>query len=229
MDNQIISNLSPLVGTKQDNIKRCPSTAYQVCKELRIASLICLDVDADTFLKNGIRYTFDNKVSIRTYNIHNLAIKKSVAILDTSYVLTAQKISQAPYNIRSDTSLNDALFLYSLQKKVTDSAIYDALISNKKLTGGKWFKHVLFIILDAFSLRYSLYDYYIQNGEFVYGELGQDRLNRLINNVYYVKAKLEDYDYKETVNVNHHLNTLYYNLLMLRQKMKEEFIEVNRR
>lgn len=223
---QLIKNLSPLVGCKVDSYKWCPSTAYQVCKDLRLASLICLDVSNDKYYKSGIKYKFENKITISTYNIHKKVMEMDESILDTSYFIQNQAFKTLPSDVKTTLSINDMLFFYAINKYKNDSAIIDCLETLHSIKQVELYNYILFIILDSYSLRYELYKHYILGLEIDYGELRQERLGRLINNVYYLKDKLESYDLNKTTDLNNHLTTLLTNLLLIKKKLKNEFIEV---
>lgn len=220
---QLIRNLAPLLGCKVNNLKWCPSTAYQVCKDLRLASLICLDVDKQKDSYGGIKYEFDNRITIGTHKIHLKVLNMSTDVLDTSYIIQSQDYLNAP---DVPATINDALFFYAINKIKNDSAIYDCLIDLHKLKQSPLYKYVLLVILDSYSLRYSLYKQYILGQDVEYGELRQSRLERLINNVTYVKFALEMYDKELYLDLNHHLSTLLFNLIMIKDKLKKEYLEV---
>lgn len=223
---QLIENLSPLVGCKVNSIRWCPSTAYQICKNLRFASLVCLDVNNDKYYKSGIKYKFENKISISTYNIHKKVLAMDKNVLDTSYFIQAQSFTNFPGDVKNTLSLNDMLFFYSINKFKNDSAIFDCLESLHEIKKSYLYTYILFILLDSYSLRYELYKHYILDIDIEYGELREERLDRLINNVYYVKDKLEDYDLNKTTDLNNHLTCLLTNLWLIKKKLKHDFIEV---
>lgn len=218
----IIENLSPIVGAKFNSIKWSPTTGYRTAKQLRLASLVCLDIDNDVFYDGPIRYEFKNKLSIAASSIHSLARQLDTTVIDTTYVLTTTNSSGA-------TNLYDALFLYANSKMFNDSAIFDVLESNRKLRLSKYYKHVLFILLDAFSLRWSLFSLVRLEQDYEYGELGSERLDRLINNIRYVRARLEDEDVVESSYLMHHLQTLLLNVEAAKYELGKKYIEVNRR
>ncbi|MCW6701387.1 hypothetical protein NH288_04725 [Anaerococcus sp. NML200537] len=221
--NQLIENLSPLIGCKVDSPKWCPTTAYQVCKELRLASLICLDLEDDNFMVNGIEYKFKNKLTIETYNIYKKVMSFDDSILDTSYLIQVQD----KINNSANLSINDALFFCATNMVKNDSAIFDCLNDLKELKKQEIYKYILFVLLDSYSLRYSLYNHYIIGDELDYGELRQERLDKLINNVNYIKKKLEEYNSNLSTDINHHLTTLLYNLCLIKKNLKTEYIEVD--
>lgn len=223
---QLIRNLSPLVGCKVDSIRWCPPTAYQVCKNLRLASLVCLDLNSDKFYKSAIKYKFENKISVETYNIHKAVMAMDPKIMDTTYILHLQDLIAVPDKISKLVSMHDALFLYSMSKGKNDSAIFDSLSSLSKLKMNNMYKYVMFILLDAYSLRYSLFKHFIRGEKLDYGELRKERITRLLNNIYYVKAKLEDFDPDLTTDLNNHITTLFYNVCLIKKKMEETYIEV---
>ena len=219
---QLIKNLSPLIGCKIDSVRWCPLTAYQVCKNLRIASLVCLDISDDKLVENKIKYIFKNKLTIETYSIYKKVLDLDDSILDTSYIMQVQdKIDEG-----TNLSMKDALFFCATSSAKNDSAILDCLNDVKELGKQDIYKYILFVILDSYSLRYSLYNYYIAGYELEYGELRQERLDRIINNVNYIKKKLEEYNSDLTTDLNHHLATLLYNLCLIRKEVKTEYIEV---
>ncbi len=223
---QLIKNLSPLIGCKVDSYKWCPSTAYQVCKSLRLASLVCLDLDKDKFYKSGIKYEFDNKISIKTYKIHKAVLEISPEIIDQSYIIQSQEYLTLAKNCKNSISLNDALFFYSINKTTNDSAIIDCIESLYQLKQSKLYKGLLLVLLDSYSLRYELYQHYFLGYDLDYGEIRQERIDRLINNVYYIKARLEDISPDYYLDINHHLASLLYNLCLIKNKLKDEYIEV---
>lgn len=223
---QLIKNLSPLIGAKINSIRWCPSTAYQICKHLRLASLVCLDLDNDTVFKGPIKYEFENKISIETYNIHQKVLEMNPEIMDTSYIIQSQNFLTIPKDLQNMVTINDALFHYSINKIKSDSAIIDSLDRLGTIKQSYLYKYILFILLDSYSLRYALYNYYILGGDLDFAEIRDERINRLINNIYYVKIKLEEMDTNKVVDLNHHLSTLLYNICLIRKKLKDEFVEI---
>lgn len=218
----VIQNLSPLVGSKYDSIRWAPTTGYQTAKALRLASLVCLDVDNDKFHEGPIKHEFSNKLSILTSLIHSKAIELSPSVIDSTYILKTSNSSGA-------TNLYDALFLYANSKTYNDSAIFDVLKTDSRLKMSKYYRHVLFILLDSFSLRWSLFSLVYLNSEYEYGELGSERLDRLINNIRYVRAKLEDEDVVASSYLMHHLQTLLLNVEAAKYELGKKYVEVNRR
>lgn len=223
---QLIKNLSPLVGCKIDSLRWCPSTAYQICKNLRFASLLCLDLDNDKYYKSGIKYQFENRITISTYNIYNKVLEMDETILDTSYFIENQVFANFPGDVKDTLSINDMLYFYAINKFKNDSAIFDCLESLQEIKQSDIYNYILFILLDSYSLRYELFKHYILGHEIDYGELRQERLERLANNIYYVKDKLEAYDLNKTTNINNHLTSLLTNVWLIKKKLKNEFIEV---
>lgn len=223
---QLIKNLSPLIGCKIDSIRWCPSTAYQICKHLRLASLVCLDLDNDVVFKGPIKYEFENKISIETYNIHQKVLEMNPEIMDTSYIIQSQNFLTIPKDLQNMVTINDALFHYSINKIKSDSAIIDSLDRLGMIKQSYLYKYILFMLLDSYSLRYALYNYYILGRDLDFAEIRDERINRLINNIYYVKIKLEEMDTNKVVDLNHHLSTLLYNICLIRKKLKDEFVEI---
>lgn len=223
---QLIKNLSPLIGAKINSTRWCPSTAYQICKHLRLASLVCLDLDNDVVFKGPIKYEFENKISIETYNIHQKVLEMNPEIMDTSYIIQSQNFLTIPKDLQNIVTINDALFHYSINKIKSDSAIIDSLDRLGTIKQSYLYKYILFVLLDSYSLRYALYNYYILGGDLDFSEIRDERINRLINNIYYVKIKLEEMDTNKVVDLNHHLSTLLYNICLIRKKLKDEFVEI---
>lgn len=226
---QLIMNLSPLIGCKVNSIRWCPSTAYQICKNLRLASLVCLDLDKDLIYKGPIKYEFSNRVSVETYNIHQAVLEMNAKIMDTSYIIRSQDYLDIPKDLKSMVTINDALFYYSTNKIKNDSAIIDSLDKLGTIKQSYLYKYILFILLDSYSLRYALYSYYILGEDLDFAEIRDERVNRLIKNIYYVKVKLEEMDTNKIVDLNHHLSTLLYNICLIRKKLSNEFIEIGER
>lgn len=108
----------------------------------------------------------------------------------------------------------------------SNSAIFNVFEEQKDLKLSRYYKHILFILLDSFSLRWSLYENEVEGIKFNQNELGIQRIDRLINNIRYVKMKLEEIDIEKTYKLNHHLSNLLLNILLVRYKVTREYIEV---
>lgn len=214
----VIDNLSPLVGTKIESKYWNPRTAWKVVSELEIAGLVCTNLTEDNYKKAYIDYTFRNRVTVQTSNIYKLAKDYSREVMDSSYIINVVSINSKPITPK------EVLFLYSRIGKINDSAILDVFEKNTKLKYCGYYKHVLLILLDAFSLRWSLFEAYKEDKTLEAMELTQSRLDLLIENIRYVKAKLEEWDSLESSDLRHHLNTLQFNVQAIRGQLSNRII-----
>ena len=117
----IIENLAPLIGARPNSKRWNPRTASVVVKNLRIASLLCLDLENDTLVDNCIKYKFRNKLTLQAANIHKMASEYSQSVLNTDYILESVR------NGKDLIEIKDLLFFQSLNKRINDSAIIDIL------------------------------------------------------------------------------------------------------
>lgn len=215
---KIIRNLAPLIGARPSDKRWNPRTARLVCKNLRIASLVCLDLNNDEVLEGKIKYKFKNKLSLQASNIHKLAIDYSPLVLNTNYII--QGINRG----RDIEELKDLLFMQSLSKEINDSAIIDILERQKAIELIDINKYILFILLESFSTYYSLYEFCYENKEPDKMQLGNRRITDLANNIEYVKYRLSKINLN-TIDLTHHLSTLLMNILAINYDINKYFIE----
>lgn len=216
----IIDNLTPLVGCKYNEKEWSPRSSYVVCRGLNIASLVCLNANNDKVLKRGYTLKFDNRVTLKTVNIYKLVKSYSPIIISQSYVMNLQ-------NRRSGLSaLKDLLQAQSLNPDNNDSAIVDILDSNKDMTINRYYQNVLLIVLDAYSIRHSLFEYAIEDKGLKRTEINTKRIERLCDNILYTKAKLEEVDAKKYCELNHHLSTLLHSIIAIKRDILAYYLEV---
>lgn len=216
----VVENLSPLLGCKQNTKFWSPRTGSLVCKSLEISSLICLDVEKEKYKKGFITYEFDNSVTIKTSNIYRHVRNYSPLVLDTSYAL--QVIEDAT---RLD-SLTEQLFIQTLSDRYNDSAIIDILEEKKDFRLIPVYRHLMLVILESFSIRYSLYEFVYEDRPMEYTEINTNNINKVIKNLEYVRVKLEEFNTDETIELNHHLSTLLLNLKIIEKYISRRFIKV---
>lgn len=213
-----IDNLAPLIGCKIHEKKWSPYTGYKICKSLNIARLICLDLDSETYKKGLMTYKFNNKITLKTHNIHKLAREYSPEVLNTSYILGVVHDEVEPISIK------ELLFMHTHMNRNNDCAILDIFEENRQLQYNPYYRHVLFLLLDAFSLRWSLFEHFIEGADFPSVELRQERLDILAHNIRYVKTKLEETDPEGTSTLLHHLSNLLLNVLIVRYHVSNKMI-----
>lgn len=210
-----IENLSPLIGCKLNSKRWSPYTGYNVCKALEIASIICTNVDGDTYKKGHINYVFSNRITVKASKIYELCKKYSPTVLDTSYFI-AERGGIAP-----QVSLVDLIFIYTHSSGFNDSAIFDIFENQKDLKYCGLHKQVMLILLQSFAIRWVLYEHFIEKKALDRSETDDSVFIRLIENIRYVKAKLEEYDSDKTAELCHHLATLMLNLSTLKYELEE--------
>ncbi|NLY08533.1 MAG: hypothetical protein GXZ11_01320 [Tissierellia bacterium] len=215
---QILDNLAPLLGCKQDSKKWIPYTGYNVCKHLNIGRMMCLDLSEDKFKIGLIKYKFDNEVSLKTFEIYKQVKDYGPDILDTSYFLEARGEDGRTIHTR------DMVFMYTHFNKINDSAIFDVFEEQKELKYMPYHKHIMLILLDAYSLRYTLYSHLVEGQPYDEGELRPERIERLADNIRYVKYKLGEWDANKTTDLNHHLVTLLLNLQLIKYHIVDRII-----
>lgn len=215
---KLVKNLAPLVGARPDSKKWNPRTGSVVSKNLRIASLVCLDLKNDTLIDNHIKYKFRNKLTLQSSNIHKLARDYSPLVLNTEYFIESLRTGE---NI---TELRDLLFLSSLEKNVNDSAILDILERDREYEVLDVYKYVLFILLESYSLYYSLYEFSVEGLNPNKMQLGRKRINELANDIEYVKYQLGQVNLN-TIDLTHHLSVLLMNVLAVNYDINKYFIE----
>lgn len=214
----IIENLAPLIGARPNSKRWNPRTASVVVKNLRIASLLCLDLENDTLVNNCIKYKFRNKLTLQAANIHKLASEYSPSVLNTDYILESVR------NGKDLIEIKDLLFFQSLNKRINDSAIIDILETETEYKTSKIYNYLLFILLECFSLYYSLYEFSVEGKEPDKMQLGRKRINELANDIEYVKYKLGQ-ENLNTINLTHHLSVLLMNVLAVNYDINKYFIE----
>lgn len=215
---KLVKNLAPLIGARPDSKKWNPRTGSVVSKNLRIASLVCLDLKNDTLINNCIKYKFRNKLTLQAANIHKLAREYSPLVLNTEYFIESLKTGE---NI---TELRDLLFLSSLDKNVNDSAILDILEREREYEVLEVYKYILFILLETYSLYYSLYEFSVEGLKPNKMQLGRKRINELANDIEYVKYQLGQVNLN-TIDLTHHLSVLLMNVLAVNYDINKYFIE----
>lgn len=214
----IIENLAPLIGARPNSKRWNPRTASVVVKNLRIASLLCLDLENDTLVDNCIKYKFRNKLTLQAANIHKMASEYSPSVLNTDYILESVR------NGKDLIEIKDLLFFQSLNKRINDSAIIDILETETEYKTSKIYSYLLFILLECFSLYYSLYEFVVEGKEPDKMQLGRKRINELANDIEYVKYKLGQ-ENMNTINLTHHLSVLLMNVLAVNYDINKYFIE----
>lgn len=214
----IIENLAPLIGARPNSKRWNPRTASVVVKNLRIASLLCLDLENDTLVDKCIKYKFRNKLTLQAANIHKMASEYSPSVLNTDYILESVRSGKKLIEIK------DLLFFQSLNKRINDSAIIDILETETEYKTSKIYNYLLFILLECFSLYYSLYEFSVDGLEPDKMQLGRKRINELANDIEYVKYKLGQ-ENLNTINLTHHLSVLLMNVLAVNYDINKYFIE----
>lgn len=214
----IIENLAPLIGARPNSKRWNPRTASVVVKNLRIASLLCLDLENDTLVDNCIKYKFRNKLTLQAANIHKMASEYSQSVLNTDYILESVRSGKDLIEIK------DLLFFQSLNKRINDCAIIDILETETEYKTSKIYNYLLFILLECFSLYYSLYEFSVEGKEPDKMQLGRKRINELANDIEYVKYKLGQ-ENLNTINLTHHLSVLLMNVLAVNYDINKYFIE----
>lgn len=206
----ITDNLAPLVGCRPDDKRWVPYTGYNVCKSIEIGRLLCLDLSKDKTKVGSIKYEFDNEVSLKTFEIYKAVRDFSPSILNTSYFIEVKGENDKTIPLR------DLVFMYAHFNRYNDSAIFDIFEKNKELKYMPYYKHVMLILLDAFSLRFTLFEHFTEGHPYDEGELRVERINRLANNIRYVRYRLNKWDANKTVDLNHHLATLLLNVQLVK-------------
>ncbi|MBU5669503.1 hypothetical protein KQI68_06580 [Peptoniphilus sp. MSJ-1] len=214
----ILNNLAPLIGARPNSKRWNPRVGSVVAKKLRIASLVCLDLQSDIIYSGKIKYKFKNKLTLQASKIHELASSYSPAILNTDYILESVRGG------KTIKEITDLLFLKSLDKSINDSAILDILEETKEYETKDVYMYILYILLESYSVYYSLYQFCYENVKPDKMQLGHKRITQLADNIEYVKCRLSNENIN-TINLTHHLSVLLMNILSINYDINRYFIE----
>lgn len=214
----IVENLSPLVGTKATGKNWSPHTGVSVCKSFQLAGLSCLDIDNDRIMRGPIQYTFDTSATVRESNLYKLVLEYSPIVLDPSYVIQVQERQRL-------ASASELLYFQSIHKDFNDSAIIDIIESEGKLHYMPWKKHVMFVMLQCFALRFALYEFAFDGLNISRADVSKYQINRIINNIRYVRLMLQEYNADLTSDLCHHLATLQMNVQAVMYDITRYFLD----
>lgn len=213
----ILDNLAPLVGCRQDSKKWSPYVSYKVVNRLDIAKYICLNLDNDVYQKGLITYKFNNKLSQNMISVYH-----GVKDFDSEYINKEYLVQR----IISGSISEKSLFLIGAHdRKLNDSAILQVLEEQKELEYCPYYNHLMFILLDIYCMRKDLYEYFIEGKDLLISEVRPSRLEQSIENIRYVKVKLEEWDIDSTINLNHHLSALMLNVQAIKRYISDQIIE----
>lgn len=213
----ICNNLAPLLGSRIGSIKWSPKTAFNVCSVLDISGLKCTNV-SDEYTPDGVLvYRFDSSVTKGVSEI-----KQQVSEFDSS-VLDAYYVSTIPNSlIPRDISLSKKFQLASRISLFTDSTIFDASYGSKAIQNLPICRNVGHILLTSFVVRYFLAQYHTSLSKLDTNEVNSNTIDRIINNIDYVKyalstTEIKELKYKQSSNfLAQQLTTLRKNLFMMK-------------
>lgn len=213
----ICDNLAPLLGSRIGDIKWSPKTAFNVCNDLDISGLKCTNVSDECVSDGIITYKFDSSVTKRVGDIKLLVSKFDKSILDEYYISIIPSSS-----IPRDAELTKKFQLASRISTFTDSTIFDASYGNDSIKNLPLCRNVGHILITSFAVKYSLMVYYNNFDELNTNEVNTKIINRIIENIDYVKYMLSNSNimemrYEQSSNfLSQQLTTLRKNLLMIK-------------
>lgn len=213
----ICNNLAPLIGCRIGNLKWSPKTAFNVCNNLEISGLKCTNISDDYVTDDVMSYRFDSSVTKHAGEVRNLVKGYNKSILD-EYYTSILPVSSIP----SDANLSKKFQLTSRISVFTDSTILDASCENKSIQNLAICRNVCHVMLSSFSTRYLLVKYYTSEDELDTAEVNTKNINRIINNIDYIKFMLSRSNINEVRYLNssnflcQQLTTLRKNLFMIK-------------
>lgn len=213
----ICNNLAPLLGSRIGNIKWAPKTAFNVCNALDISGLKCTNI-SDEYVSDGVLvHRFDSSVTKKTGDIKQLVSDFDKSILDEYYVAVIPSSS-----IPRDASLSKKFQLASRISSFTDSTIFDASYGSEAIQNLPICRNVGHILIASFVIKYFLMLYYTDSSELDTNEVNTKIVNRIIDNIDYVKyvlsnSEIKELRYKQSANfLSQQLTTLRKNLQMIK-------------
>lgn len=217
---RICDNLSPLVGTKLSEKEWSPRTSKKATEDLDIAYTLCTNLDEARATRGELEYEFSNKVNIRASNIYKLARAYSSVVVSPNYTLQAQ------VNRHNPMDASELIYLQSLNPNYNNSAIIDIFEEDKSMKLCPVYKHTMLIVLECFALRWALYEYAVDGLNLKEAEVATRHIDKIANNIEYVKNELEKWDSQKAINLNHHLTTLLLNVLAVKKDVTSFYLEV---
>lgn len=213
---KLCRNMSPLIGCKTTGIGWSPFTGLQVCSAISVNGLSCSNIPHSTATNGILSYKFTSDITNATASIW-----RSVTLYDTS-VLNTDYVSFVSNLVKVNSSMADKLKVTAASCKYTDSTIFDAAYKNPKIKLTQSYYNICHILLSCFTLRYYLFEYAKNNVELNTSEVNESVINRIVENIDYVKyilsqeeSMLSDY-HRSAEYTRQHLTTLRKNLLMIR-------------
>ena len=170
---------------------------------------------SDEYISDGLfTYKFDSSVTKKTSEI-----KQLVSESDSNLVLDDYYISVIPSTqIPRDISLSKKFQLASRISTFTDSTVFDASYGSESIQNLPICKNVGLILLSSFAVRYFLVRYYTHASGLNPSEVNTKIINRIIDNIDYVKYALTNFEFKE-LRYRHSSNFLSQQLTILRKNL----------
>lgn len=215
-----INNLSLLVGAKIDHQKWNPYAAYFITKPLEIVSLMSLNTPRRRLEKEGYQCTFRNETTLLTAEIFDAVRDFNKEVLDETYLMAYQRDIDRP------VGLKELFFSYAHVSKINDSVFVEHLNQQKEMQQEEFFPYLLLVLLDSFSLRYALYDFIILEKDDFIDELVESRFLRLIENIFFVKALIEEWDPFKGRHLNQFLTYLLQDVQYAKEELRTVIKEV---
>ena len=209
----ICNNLAPLLGNRIGSIKWAPKTAFNVCNSLDISGLKCTNVSDDYLSDEVLVYRFDSGVTKSAKEIEQHVFEFDKSVLDIYYVSVIPSSS-----IPRDIPLSKRFQLASRISTITDSTIFDASYGSTAIQNLPICRNVGHILLTSFVVRYFLMLYHTSSAELDTNEVNTKIINRIINNIDYVKYVLSVSDIKE-LKYTQSANFLSQQLTILRKNL----------
>lgn len=223
----IVDNLAPLVGCRQNSKLWSPPVGFSVATKLNISGFECTNVARDSIdlgyieesleyrspLLNPVSYEFDTTVSELAKTLWESSKKLQYKVLDSSYFSTLK--------INLSLSQSEKMRICSEKCKEYNSTIYSALIQNQPLSYTPHSRYLCLILLQAFTIRYALYDFALGLTSSIDSvSINHTLINTAIKNCEYEKYVLSTLDL-ECYNYDISPEFIQYQLTLLIKNYKQ--------
>lgn len=199
----IVNNFSPLVGCRKNSKLWSPPVGFAVATKLNISGFECTNLSKDFIdlgfmeesleyrspMLNPLSFSFDTTVTELSKEIWNECKKLSYKFLDSSYFSTI-KLNLA-------LSQSEKMRLCAMNCTEYNSSIYSVITNNRQFSYTDNSRQLCLILLQAFTIRYALYDFSIGVSSTIDSTaINKSLIESVIKNCEYEKYVLSQLDMK---------------------------------
>lgn len=203
----IVNNFAPLVGCRKNSKLWSPPVGFAAATKLNVSGFECTNIAKDSIdmgyieesmeyrspLLSPLSYSFDTTVTELSKTIWDECRKLSYKFLDSSYFSTLK--------LNLSLSSSEKMRLCAMKCKEYNSTIHTAIVGNKQFSYTTYSRQLYLILLQAFTVRYALYDFAVGTSSTIdSAALNKTLVNTIIKNCEYEKyvlsqLNLECYNY----------------------------------